>query len=114
MKLSTSNSSIRFVHFALAFTLSAGTALTQEPTTERHSSDVVRYRLIDLGTLSGGFSQASYINNSGVIVGNANVTIGAGTSVSHATVWFGDRSWTSPQISNPDLTAPRMTSMTLA
>lgn len=88
MKLSTSNSSIRFVHFALAFTLSAGTALTQEPTTERHSSDVVRYRLIDLGTLSGGFSQASYINNSGVIVGNANVTIGAGTSVSHATVWF--------------------------
>lgn len=88
MKLSISNSSIRIVCFALALALSTGAALAQEPTAERHSSEAVRYHLIDLGALSGGFSQASYISNFGVIVGNASVTNDTAPSVLHATLWF--------------------------
>jgi len=52
--------------------------------TEKDSEESVRYVVIDLGTLPGGtFSQATFVNNHGVVTGFSTAADGA----SHAFLW---------------------------
>ncbi len=84
MSLTMSTPSFPIVRFGLALALCAGMAQAQEATDQMRSSDHIRYNLIDLGALSGGFSQASYISNFGAIAGNSSVSSGP----IHATLWY--------------------------
>lgn len=84
MSLTMSTASFPIVRFGLALALCAGTAQAQEATDQMSGSNHIRYNLIDLGALSGGFSQASYISNFGGIVGNSSVSSGP----IHATLWY--------------------------
>lgn len=87
MVISVSISSARIVRLCLALALSVG-ATRGQVASAQISSNPTRYTLTDLGVLSGGFSQASYISNFGAIVGNASVLNGTAPQVSHATAWY--------------------------
>ena len=84
MSSTKSTLSVPIVRFGLALALCASTAKAQEVTDQTRSSNHIRYNLIDLGALSGGFSQASYISNFGAIVRNSSVSSGP----IHATLWY--------------------------
>jgi probable HAF family extracellular repeat protein len=76
------------VTITILWALSLGPTLgsaQQRSTTQQPKPDHVRYTVVDLGTLRGGkFSQATFVNNFGLVSGLSTITDGS----QHAFLWY--------------------------